>query len=64
MTTERKSGEPGPGQRRINFFITEEAYRMMIELGHKQNPLLRKGYGTTVDRALREAYERHVSGKK
>jgi len=57
-----KSGEPGPGQQRINFFITEDAYQMMLELGKLWNPLLSKGYGVTVDRALREAYERHIAG--
>jgi hypothetical protein len=59
---ERRAGLPGPGQRRINFFITDDAYAMMLELGKLWNPLLVKGYGTTVDRAIREAWERHIAG--
>jgi hypothetical protein len=60
----RKAGQPGPGQKRINYFISEQAFDMMQELGQYWNPTLAKGYGPAVDRAIREAYARHIGGKK
>lgn len=53
-------GQSDINERRINVFVSPEAKRMLREMGARWYPNLKRPDGTTLERLIRDAYEREV----
>lgn len=64
MTDPEAPESTGHGRKRVNVFVSDEAYEMMMKLGKALRPTYKRPWGDVVDLALREAYERHLGTRR